>query len=212
MNTLAEIAEQRVVIDGVRWSTYSALAEEGGRRRGRMFFDDGVLEIMSPGLAHGNIASLIGRMIDTYTEVQGIDIVSAASTTFKREDLNRGFEADRSYYVQHAHRVAAKRSIELPRDPAPDLVVEVDITRSSMTKEPVFHALGVSEVWRFAEQRLTVRIRDEHGYIDSQSSSVLPGFPLATAQAILDQHGTLSETRLVQQFRQSLAPPPPGGL
>lgn len=204
MSTLAELAEQRVVIDGVRWSTYSALVEEGGRRRGRMVFDEGVLEITSPGLLHEGIASVIGRMIDVYTEAQGIDIVSAASTTFKREDLNRGFEADRSYYIQHAHRVLGKRSIELPDDPAPELVVEVDMTCSSIGKEPVFHALGVTEVWRFAEQHLTVRVRDEHSFVDSQTSNVLPGFPLATARLILDQHGTLSETQLVQQFRQSL--------
>ena len=41
-----------------------------------------------------------------------------------------------------------KRQLDLNRDPAPDLIIEVDVTRTSLDRLKIFAALGVPEVWR----------------------------------------------------------------
>jgi len=108
----AALPESRVVIEDVLWETYEALAEQ---RRGsvrRMTHDNGVLELMSPRRQHENIGRLIGRMIETYSEVKGIEIQSVASTTFKLKALSRGFQADESYCVTHAELIRPKEEVD----------------------------------------------------------------------------------------------------
>ncbi len=90
-------AETRTVLENVRWETFVELAEQRPGSVPRMTFDEGVLELMSPRRQHENIGSLIGRVVETYTEVMGIEIQTVASTTFKRKDLQKAFEADESY-------------------------------------------------------------------------------------------------------------------
>jgi Uma2 family endonuclease len=91
MGTLPFVAEQRVVLDNISWSTYLAILKDAEGRRGRIAFDNGVLEIMSPSKLHEKIKTLIARMVETFTEEQRIECDSAGSTTFMREDLQRAF-------------------------------------------------------------------------------------------------------------------------
>lgn len=79
--------EIRTVMENIRWETFEELADQ---RRGsvpRMVFDEGVLEMMSPLRQHENIGRLIRRLVETFSEVNEIEIQSVASTTFKRKDL-----------------------------------------------------------------------------------------------------------------------------
>jgi hypothetical protein len=59
----------------------------------------------------------------------GVDVESVGSTTFKRQDLERGFEADKCFYFQHAEQVRVRDEIDLAVDPPPDLIVDVDIKK-----------------------------------------------------------------------------------
>ncbi len=52
MSTIPASSEQRVVLRSVSWQTYVALTEESASGSGRMTYDRGVLEIMSPGMPH----------------------------------------------------------------------------------------------------------------------------------------------------------------
>src|SRR5688500_10517334 len=91
MSTAPFLAEQRVILDHISWQTYVAILHDADHCRGRMTYDRGVLEIMAPSKLHENVKRLIGRMVEAFTEERNIDMVSASSTTFKREDLDRGF-------------------------------------------------------------------------------------------------------------------------
>ena len=95
-------AETRIVIENVRWETYVALVDDRQGSIPRMTYAQGRLELMSPKKEHEKVKSLIGRLIHAYCDVREIEIESVASTTFRRQDLNRGFEADESYYILHA--------------------------------------------------------------------------------------------------------------
>ena len=71
-------------------------------------------------------------------------VKAGRTTTHKREDLDRGAEPDQCYWLgENARRMAGKRRLDLALDPPPDLAIEVDITRSSLDRLPIFAALGV---------------------------------------------------------------------
>ena len=87
MAAMPSAVDQRVMIDEIRWLTYLTILEDADTRCSRMTYDQGTLEIMSPSKIHENAKGLIGRLIETFTEIVGIDRCSADSTTFKPKDL-----------------------------------------------------------------------------------------------------------------------------
>jgi Uma2 family endonuclease len=113
---------------------------------------------VSPSFEHEQIADVIASLVKELAVELEIDVVSARSTTFNREDLSRGFEPDASFYfAENASRVRGKRKIDLDAgDPPPDIVVEVDITSPSTSKLPIYARLGVAEVWRHDGARLAI--------------------------------------------------------
>ncbi len=204
MSTVPASSEQRVVLRSVSWETYLALTDESESRSGRMTYDQGVLEIMSPGMPHEIAKRLIGRMIETFTLYRGIEIRSSSSTTFKRSELQRGFEADESYYVQHACELRGIGEIDLSIHPPPDLVLEVDMTNSSIPKKALFAAMKIPEVWRYDGASLWMGGLYRDGYQDLKQSLVLPGFPQELAAKLLDRQFEENETLLIRAFLDSL--------
>jgi len=201
MSMVVSPAEQRVILDHISWSTYLAILKDAEGCRGRIAYDRGVLEIMSPSKVHEHIKRLIGRMIEAFTEELNIDIESASATTFKREDMERGFEPDECYYIQHAAQMRAKDHIDMTVDPPPDLILEVDISGSSLNKFGIYRALGIPEVWRYDGVALRLYALHDTGYLEVQRSSVLPPFPIAQLNLCLTQRSVLGETQLIRQFR-----------
>jgi Uma2 family endonuclease len=176
MATVLSPTDRRVIITGVSWRTYQRLlADFGDSHAARVAFDQGILEIMAPSFAYERPLQLLVQMVEMLAEVRDMDMVSAGSTTFKREDLGRGFEPDASFYIQHARDVRGIAEIALDSDPPPDLVIEIDITRPSLDKFPIYAAIGVPEVWRYAEQRVSIYRRHADSYAVEDSSTVLPG-------------------------------------
>jgi Uma2 family endonuclease len=151
--------EGRVVVRNVGWETYERLVEEDPDRSApRFFYDRGELEIVSPSFEHEAIADVTATLVVELAVELEIDVVPARSTTFKREDLSRGFEPDASFYFPgKIPQVRGKRRLSLDAgDPPPDLVVEVDITSPSASKLPIYAHLGVPEVWRHDGERLAI--------------------------------------------------------
>ncbi|HLL39796.1 MAG TPA: Uma2 family endonuclease [Rubrobacteraceae bacterium] len=150
--------EHRILLHNASWETYERLlAEREERRSPRFFYERGALEILSPSAEHDMTSRIVATLIELLAEEADTDVESSGSTTFKREDLARGFEPDECFYFGgNASRVrdtvAGKGNIELDAgDPAPDLVVEVYITSPSFDKLSIYARLGVHEVWRYAE-------------------------------------------------------------
>ncbi len=197
-------AETRTVLENVRWDTFVELSEQ---RRGsvpRMTFDEGVLELMSPRRQHENIGRLIGRIVETYTEMLDIEIQTVASTTFKRKDLQKAFEADESYYIEHAEQIRPKEEVDLTIDPPPDLVIEVEITSSAIQKLKLFAAMGVPEVWRHDGERLQMFTLSDGKYVPIETSRALGGLTAKMIDSFLDRRFDLGETAIIRGFRQSL--------
>lgn len=198
--------EIRTVMENIRWETFEELADQ---RRGsvpRMVFDEGVLEMMSPLRQHENIGRLIGRLVETFSEVNEIEIQSVASTTFKRKDLQKAFEADESYYITHAEQIRPKEEVDLFSDPPPDLVIEIEITTSAIKKMKLFAAIGVPEVWKHNGECLKMFRLQGVNYESIASSQELPGLSITMIEAVLGKRFATGETQLIRQFRQSIRP------
>ncbi len=198
-------AETRTVVDNVRWETYIALSEDRSGSVPRMTYDRGLLELMSPRKEHEKIKTLLGRLVVAFAEERGIEIESVASTTFRRQDLDRGFEADESFYIEHAESIRAKEEIDLATDPPPELVIEVEITAPAIRKMELFAAIGIPEVWRHNGESLRMHVFKSGSYELAQASKVLPGFPVTVADAIVAQRRQRSEIDLVKEFRVAVA-------
>ncbi len=194
--------EQRVILDNISWSTYLAILKDAEGCRGRIAYDRGVLEIMAPSKVHENVKRLIGRMIEAFTEELNIEIESVSSTTFTREDLERGFEPDECYYIEHAAVVRGKDHIDMTVDPPPDLIIEIDISRSSLNKFGIYSALGIPEVWRYEGESLRLYILHDDGYNEVQQSTALPQLAIENLTDVLRQRSSVGETQLIRQFRR----------
>jgi Uma2 family endonuclease len=196
MSVVASAAEQRVVLDNISWSTYLAILNDAENRRGRIAYDRGVLEITSPSKLHENVKTLIARMIEAYSEATGIEADGAGSTTFKREDLERGFEPDECYYIKNADVVLAKDELDLTIDPPPDLALEVDISRTSVGKFGIYQALAVPEVWRYRGNEFEIFVLKSGDYVKAERSEQLPGFPVQVAGELLQQRTNLNQSEI----------------
>jgi Uma2 family endonuclease len=176
MATVLSPTDQPVIISGVSWQTYERLlADFQDSHAARMAYDQGTLEIMAPSFAHERPLHLMVQIVEIIAEVCNVDMVSAGSTTFKREELGRGFEPDASFYLQHAAHVRGKAAIDLHSDAPPDLVIEIDISHPSLDKFPIYAAIGIPEVWRYAEERVMIYRHHGDGYAVEDNSTALPG-------------------------------------
>ncbi|MBM3226765.1 MAG: Uma2 family endonuclease [Candidatus Tectomicrobia bacterium] len=140
----------RIVLAPVRWETYQALLQDvTDHSHVRMTYDQGTLELMAPSYAHEETNRILAMIVEAIALGQGRDLQPAGSTTFTSAQLARGFEPDSCYYFTHAATVRGQAIIDLALDPPPELVIEVDMTRASLNKLPLYAAVGVGEVWRY---------------------------------------------------------------
>ena len=193
MATVIQPVDQPVLMDGVSWETYEAMLADGGnRRRTRMTFNQGVLEIVTPSYEHEHAGNILTSVAQALMDARRQDYAPAGSTTFKDQRVERAFEPDASYYVEHAARIRGLTRIDLDSDPPPDLVIEIDVTRSSMDKLPVYAALGVPEVWR--HQRGSIRMYRLAGssYVEIDDSTVIPGLSAVRLTAFVRDSLTMS--------------------
>jgi len=121
-------------------------------------------------------------LVETILEEWSVGYDNLGSITFKREDVDRGFEPDTCFYIQNVGRLVGRRQADLTGgDPPPDLVIEIDITSFSLKRLPLFAAFGIAEVWRFDGNQIEILILESGEYCVNEGSLALPK---ATAAAI----------------------------
>jgi Uma2 family endonuclease len=203
MSTVQIPSHQRFLLPSVPWRSYERMLRAFADRPGvRLTYDRGVLEIMTLSHGHENRGHLLGRFVVVLTEELGLPLKSGGSTTLRRRKRRRGLEPDECYWVANEALVRDKDVINLLRDPAPDLAMEIDITHSSLDRLGIYAALGVPEIWRFDGQHLTFHVLGADGqYSAAESSLTFPQLTPADLLAFLNLRGQMDENAVVRQFR-----------
>jgi Uma2 family endonuclease len=192
-----------VLLENISWQTYQALLKDIEEQPGiRMTYDHGNLEIMAPLDPHEAYKKLLGRLVEAATEELNIEIRSLGSRTCSREDMARGLEPDQCYYIQHELAVRGKKQLDLNQDPPPDLVIEIDITNSSINRMRLYEALQVPEVWRYDGRELTVYCLENEKYQIRDRSEALPQLTPSQLVRFLKLAETMGETSLIRSFRE----------
>jgi Uma2 family endonuclease len=123
---------------------------------------------------------------------------------FSRPDADRGFEADSCFYIQNLARVKGHAEIDLRVDPPPDLVIEIDITTSSLDKLSIFATLRVPEVWRYHDTHLRIFHLVQGGLVERQESAALPGVTAEVITALLSAGQTQDRLTWLRDVRTSI--------
>ena len=151
---------------------------------------------------HENLTHVIALLIELLAGELEMDIEGAASTTFQREDLAQGFEPDASFYLQHAADIRGQKQIDLHIDPAPELVIEIDITHPSLNKFPIFAGLGISEVWRYHRQALTIFKLEGETYLVQEASEIFPGLTSTGLTRLIAESQEMKRTEWLRSVRE----------
>jgi Uma2 family endonuclease len=196
-------ADQRFVLWNVGWDTYELLLKQLGDRPVRLTYDGQNLELMSPSRWHEIVKSILGRLVEALALELDIPLSGGGSTTFRREDLQRGLEPDECYWIANAARVRGKRELDLYVDPPPDLVIEVDISRSSLDRQGIYAKLRVPEIWRFDGQRLEVLLLQSDGqYAISPQSAAFPFLPVQELVQFIEMAEQTDDTTCLKRFQK----------
>lgn len=173
--------EQHFVICEVSWPSYVAIGEALRDRPAiRMTYDRGTLEFMTLSPAHEIYKYLLGRIIDTLAEELNLPIQPAGSMTFRRSELERGFEPDQCFWIANEAQVRGRMEWLPERDPPPDLLIEIEVSRSALDRMGIFAALGCPEVWRFDGEALRVEVlQADRTYQAVERSPTFPAIPPA---------------------------------
>ena len=196
-------AERRVVLRGVSWALYQQMLAETGDGHTRFTYDEGNLEITSPSPRHEAVKTILARLIEAYADELDVEMEGFGSTTFDREDLQKGLEPDECYYVQNAEAVKGRQEFDFAIDPPPDLAIEIDISPSDVARQPIYAALGVPEIWKYDGDQVRFLNRTTEGkYIASDRSSTFPNLPASELNRFLQIALTEGQTAAVRALRQ----------
>jgi Uma2 family endonuclease len=203
MTTLAIATEARVILDGVRWQTYEGLLGDlSEHRKARLAYDHGTLEIMTPYFAHEWLNRLLADIITALAFGKHLPIEQGGSTTFRREDVARGFEPDSCFYFgDQAVAIRGRDRVDLHSDPPPALVVEIDLTHPSLDKFPIYAALGVAEVWRCDGQHIWFYQLGPHGYTPVETSVVLDRVTTQDIASLIERGRQMERQVLFDEVR-----------
>ncbi|GDZ95098.1 protein of unknown function DUF820 [Planktothrix agardhii CCAP 1459/11A] len=198
------LPEQRTVLNQVSWQTFINLLNDlGDNRVIRLYYDQGVLEIMTPLGEHENNNRFIECLIGVIADELNLNLKRFGSLTLKREELLKGAEPDSCYYLENEPLVRHKQNINLESDPPPDLVLEIDITSSSLDKQTIYAAFEIPELWRYNGQKLEVFVLDKttQSYQNSIQSLHFPWLPLEVIPQYIRQSLRDGETATLKSFR-----------
>lgn len=151
-----------MVLEGIPYGLYVRLRDIKENYHLRMFYHDGTLEIMSPGLRHDRSSRKLGVVVRAVALSFEIACGGCGSTTYRigepKKKRGSGAEADEGFYFANEPLIRGKIDLDVRSDPPPDLWIEVDDTaRPRRAKSKVLAELGIPELWRYSAAKGTVR-------------------------------------------------------
>jgi len=208
MNLIARpdsrIGEQRLLLHDICWDEYVALGEILKDRPAlRMTYDRGNLEFMTTSPEHERLKKRLSSILEALADEFGREIATAGNMTFRREDLDRGLEPDDCFWIAHERAMRACKDWDPTRDPPPDLIVEIEISRSALNRLGMFATLGVPEVWRCDGEHFHIHVLQPSGeYQEVKDSPIFPGIPIVEIIPFLQEDETRGYLAMLRAFRE----------
>jgi Uma2 family endonuclease len=159
---------------------------------------------MSPLPEHEAYARFIDAIVVEVCEASDLIVEPFGGATWKRRALAKGADGDACYYIRNARRIIGKRKFDLDSDPPPDIIVEIDTTRSSLKKLSIYAALLVPEVWRYDGKKVQIYELQEGKYVGSPGSQFLPGLTGAILFEFIELSKTQGYTKARHAFRHRI--------
>ena len=187
------------------WEDYENLLEIVGEASGlRISFDSGTLEIMTLSTEHENYAQIITRIVDRLSVRQNIEIAFFGSATIKKSRFAKGVEPDACFYVQSIEHIGSKIRLDFSVDPPPDIAVEIDLYHESLDKFPIYAALGVAEIWRYAGDKFEIYKLIDGTYKSLEKSDALPVLSAEILGSLLNRSRQERQTLILKEFENWL--------
>ena len=191
-----------VVLSNVDWGTYQNTVQEfDGKQNPHFYYDKGNLLIMSNSSEHEEIKDTIVYLIYIFTEEFRINARSLGSSTYQREDIEKGFEPDSCFYFENEPQIRGVKRLDMSVHPAPDLIVEVDITSLSTGRQNIFAAFGVPEIWRFDGEKMQILKLENDKYVEISNSLALPKVTSEKLTDFLNKNEKLSRLEWINEIR-----------
>lgn len=200
----------RVLLHGISWEQFeNILRDLGDRRAARIAYYEGTLEIMTPLPEHEYFKETIGDAVKDIAEVLEQDYESYGSTTWRRQIKQAGVEPDNCFYFQNEALVRGRLDLDLAHVPPPDLALEIDITRKSLDRFPIYARLGVPELWCYEDSTLRIYQlqRDESStfggdrYIETERSAIFPNLNIRELPQLIEAHRAEGRLALRRSIR-----------
>jgi Uma2 family endonuclease len=167
------LAEQWFTLPGRQsWAQFKALeqllsAEYAGVR---LFYLDGVTELMSISAEHELIKSILDALLVVFFCQCQIDVVPMGSATVQAEDRAVSAEPDLSYRLDGATGL-------------PQLVIEVALSSGGVEKLARYRRLEIPEVWFWQGDRLWLYGWNGEDYVALSDSQLLSGLKIDRLEA-----------------------------
>lgn len=201
--TTPSVIGSQLVLSDISWEMYEKLLVVFAEYPAlRMTYYQGTLELMTPLPEHETYSWIIARLLGALSEELGLEIRGLKSTTWRSQPQAVGKEADECFYIQSEALVRDKLKIDLRTDPPPDLVIEIDVTSSSIDKMAVYAKLKVPEVWRWQDGKLTINILTDAGYVESGNSLAFGSFPIQELVRFMRLDSQKGENARLREFRE----------
>ena len=194
---------QRLVLHNVPWQSYVAIGAALPDWPGlRMTYDQGRLEFMTLSPEHEIYKKRLGRLVEALAEECNLQIATAGEMTFQREELERGLEPDDCFWTVHERHMRALLEWDPKRDPPPDLVIEIEISRSC--PQPHGHLRGPARAGSPARcDGATLRahlLQPDGSWLASEISPTFPKVPLAGIVPFLQPSETVGYLDMIRAF------------
>jgi Uma2 family endonuclease len=176
-----ELSAQRVVLHGISWRDYIQIGNILCDRPAlRLTFSQGTLEIMVTSRQREFFKTRLERLIEILAEEFNLRIEPGGNMTFQREDLEKGLEGDSCWWIEHEEQIRGKLTWDSAVDPPPDLLLEVEVSRTALARLAIYAALKVPQVWCFDGKCLRVYLlQPDEAYGLVNASPTFPRIPVA---------------------------------
>ncbi|MGB3615200.1 MAG: Uma2 family endonuclease [Elainellaceae cyanobacterium] len=193
-------SEEHRILSNVPWLQYQTLLAELGNTSYRVYYLNGVLEIVAPSRRHESSKTRIGDLLLLYFLETNTEYFPMGSTTLGQQQA--GGEPDESYCIGSDKAV-------------PDLAIEVIITSGGINRLALYQRLGVQEVWFWQNDSFALyhqhpdgiaQYPDTFGYEPMMSSKLLPELDIALLTACVHNPSPLAAAKAFRQHLQANAP------